>query len=338
MDIGIVRQYANEGFTRREIAKKTGYSYTRITTVIRENNIQINRAKTIQPKRGPTEQTKQILALREQGLLYREIAEMLGCCKGTVKDACVKYGLKKQEVLTEEKAAEIITQSGYEYVGGFSGGHKMVTVRCKQCGGTFERKYRAFSGTVSGTYGYKLTCPHCWRKEVDEYREKKNEPKKREAQLRKQRAAENKSRKINEQLARRLAIHVCKNCGQEFCMESSGYNSENYCSEKCQKRFYNRAKSEKRAAILKRRKHDTDITLEKLFKRDGGVCYICGKPCNWEDIAEADGTMIAGDNYPSIDHVVPVARGGTHTWDNIRLACRRCNTNKRDSEPPISKF
>jgi 5-methylcytosine-specific restriction endonuclease McrA len=36
------------------------------------------------------------------------------------------------------------------------------------------------------------------------------------------------------------------------------------------------------------------------------------------------------DEYGSIDHVLPVSKGGTHTWNNVRLAHRGCNMAKRD--------
>lgn len=71
---------------------------------------------------------------------------------------------------------------------------------------------------------------------------------------------------------------------------------------------------------------DNDITLQALFKRDKGVCQLCGKPCDWEDITEHEGTFIAGNNYPSIDHITPLSCGGEHSWGNVRLAHRHCNT------------
>ena len=30
-----------------------------------------------------------------------------------------------------------------------------------------------------------------------------------------------------------------------------------------------------------------------------------------------------------IDHVIPLARGGQHTIDNVKVACAHCNTSKR---------
>jgi 5-methylcytosine-specific restriction endonuclease McrA len=54
------------------------------------------------------------------------------------------------------------------------------------------------------------------------------------------------------------------------------------------------------------------LSRRALFARDQGRCQYCG---------------VAAD---SIDHVIPRSRGGTHTWDNVVAACRRCNTVKGD--------
>lgn len=77
---------------------------------------------------------------------------------------------------------------------------------------------------------------------------------------------------------------------------------------------------------------DQDIELSRLYKRDNGVCYICGKQCDYSDYKYNDnGVFIAGNNYPSIDHVEPLSKGGLHTWDNIKLAHRLCNSLKKDT-------
>ena len=34
------------------------------------------------------------------------------------------------------------------------------------------------------------------------------------------------------------------------------------------------------------------------------------------------------ENPPTIDHIVPLSRGGTHTIDNVVLACKSCNSRK----------
>jgi 5-methylcytosine-specific restriction endonuclease McrA len=75
---------------------------------------------------------------------------------------------------------------------------------------------------------------------------------------------------------------------------------------------------------------DKDITVQGLFLRDGGRCYLCGKACDWADKIEIDGTIICGNRYPSIDHVRPLSKGGLHSWDNVKLAHRICNSLKND--------
>ena len=76
---------------------------------------------------------------------------------------------------------------------------------------------------------------------------------------------------------------------------------------------------------------DKDITLEKLYIRDKGICYICNNKCNYDDYKITDkGYFIAGNSYPSIEHIKPLSKGGTHTWNNVRLACRLCNSIKKD--------
>ena len=76
---------------------------------------------------------------------------------------------------------------------------------------------------------------------------------------------------------------------------------------------------------------DKDITLEKLYIRDNGICYLCNNKCNYDDYKlTKEGYFIAGLSYPSIDHIKPLNKGGTHTWDNIKLACFSCNSRKSD--------
>jgi 5-methylcytosine-specific restriction endonuclease McrA len=54
---------------------------------------------------------------------------------------------------------------------------------------------------------------------------------------------------------------------------------------------------------------------------------LCGGQCSWDDVVDGN----AGDSYPSIDHVRPLSKGGTHEWNNVKLAHRKCNWEKRDS-------
>lgn len=69
--------------------------------------------------------------------------------------------------------------------------------------------------------------------------------------------------------------------------------------------------------------HDGDpgITVAKLRDRDGDFCRACGFKIDF-DAPQYD------DLAPEIDHIVPLAREGTHTWDNVQLLHGRCNRAK----------
>lgn len=64
---------------------------------------------------------------------------------------------------------------------------------------------------------------------------------------------------------------------------------------------------------------DEDITLRKLYYRDKRTCQICKKAGRPADVTW---------KQASIDHIIPYARGGTHTWDNIQLTHLECNKKK----------
>lgn len=63
------------------------------------------------------------------------------------------------------------------------------------------------------------------------------------------------------------------------------------------------------------------ITISELMRRDNSVCHLCGKKTRW-------GQGPLGSMYPTIDHLVPISKGGEHTWQNVALACRRCNISR----------
>lgn len=113
----------------------------------------------------------------------------------------------------------------------------------------------------------------------------------------------------------------CKWCGKMF--ETSN-KFRCYCSNKCRKEKKNHYKSEKKDKRYKRAKANgkyETISLQRLYIRDKGECYLCGKH------------LVLNEDYnrldaPTIEHVIPICKGGTNTWDNVKLACRKCNDAK----------
>jgi 5-methylcytosine-specific restriction endonuclease McrA len=57
------------------------------------------------------------------------------------------------------------------------------------------------------------------------------------------------------------------------------------------------------------------LSRKAVFVRDSFSCQYCG---------------VSAEN---VDHVIPRSRGGTHTWENVVAACRRCNTMKENRLP-----
>ena len=53
-----------------------------------------------------------------------------------------------------------------------------------------------------------------------------------------------------------------------------------------------------------------------IYQAHGGVCALCGEPVEPADV--------------TIDHIVPLVKGGAHERNNWQLAHRRCNSAKRD--------
>jgi hypothetical protein len=68
--------------------------------------------------------------------------------------------------------------------------------------------------------------------------------------------------------------------------------------------------------------YDRSLRPLAVLERDGYRCQICGK----DTPRHLRGKQI--HNAPELDHILPLSRGGTHTWDNVQCACRACNREK----------
>lgn len=113
----------------------------------------------------------------------------------------------------------------------------------------------------------------------------------------------------------------CVICGKMFTTYRS---QKTTCSKECQRKKHNSHNDKRYEGITK----DEGISLFKLAKRDGQQCKLCGMLVDWDDKNYKNGTLICGDRYPSIDHIKPISKGGIHSWDNVQLAHRICNSYK----------
>lgn len=67
------------------------------------------------------------------------------------------------------------------------------------------------------------------------------------------------------------------------------------------------------------------FTLDEIFERDAGICSLCGGAVERHGQHSLSATM---------DHVIPVTKGGPHTRANVKLAHRGCNTRKGNRMRP----
>ena len=218
LDVALLRSYADQGMTRHEIAERMGIPFSTVSNNCTKHGIKTRRPDTT-GTRPLKESVKKTLELRKEGMSYRDIAKRLGIPKDRVAAACRDHdagGAIIEQRLTESQVADIVSRSGFTYVGGYQSNKKPITVRCNVCGRTFERQYHIFRDVVNGTFGSQCCCPHCFKEQHTKERDRK-EQQKREAQLREQQRADRRNRELSDELAKRLAIHVCKNCGEEFC-------------------------------------------------------------------------------------------------------------------------
>lgn len=58
------------------------------------------------------------------------------------------------------------------------------------------------------------------------------------------------------------------------------------------------------------------LSKDNIFRRDQYTCQYCGTR---KDL--------------TLDHLIPKARGGTTTWNNLVTACKRCNSTKGEASP-----
>lgn len=66
-----------------------------------------------------------------------------------------------------------------------------------------------------------------------------------------------------------------------------------------------------------------------VFERDNWTCGICNEPVDREAPWPAPSS-------PSLDHIVPMAVGGGHVYENVQCAHLRCNVIKNDGRKAIS--
>jgi 5-methylcytosine-specific restriction endonuclease McrA len=66
-----------------------------------------------------------------------------------------------------------------------------------------------------------------------------------------------------------------------------------------------------------------EFSVEEIFQRDGWTCHICQEPIDQT-------AKFPDPRSASLDHVVPLSKGGKHSRDNCAAAHLFCNISKKD--------
>jgi len=81
-----------------------------------------------------------------------------------------------------------------------------------------------------------------------------------------------------------------------------------------------RDKVARRRALKKGNGPAESIDYRVVYERDMGICGICYEPVssrNWH-----------------LDHVIPLSKGGTHTYGNVQVSHPECNLSKGAGQSP----
>lgn len=306
----------------------------------------------------------------QQGHTVAETAERFGLRKTQVNNFAKYYGVsngrnwnavkqeanQKRRKEAEQRYEQILDKMGFVYLGGYENKKSSLTMRCRRCGCTFKR-------SIDYINDERFECPECKRireapileaqrqererlkAQQEEERNRQREEQKRIREQEKQRAEAENAEALFHMMNDKS--HVCTVCGKRFSkaefMKDKGLTliptNPKYCSRVCERKHSNKLKNArdrengyKAGSHWHRAKkygvpYESGITLAKLIKRDGLRCALCGGMCNPNDHSYSE---YAGATYPSIDHIIPMSKGGGHTWDNVQVAHMICNSLKSD--------
>ncbi len=121
--------------------------------------------------------------------------------------------------------------------------------------------------------------------------------------------------------------------GRKYCAKNRDkkrvynkkYNSKHRENKRIHNRNYREANPEKmRSKRAKRRARKRNafvskVDYEELYERDNGVCHICEKFVDKDDV--------------HVDHIKPLSRGGTHEPSNVAISHSKCNLQKGAAYP-----
>ena len=110
----------------------------------------------------------------------------------------------------------------------------------------------------------------------------------------------------------------CLHCSVSFKPRNGGHT---VCTDACSKRRSRLGRRSMERARLR------GVTVERVdpirvFERDGWRCHLCHK------ITDKKLRGLNKPASPELDHIVPLSKGGEHSYANTACSCRKCNIKK----------
>ncbi len=281
----------------------------------------------------------------------RETADLFGFSKADINNFAKqrkisngrdfrKASVEDQRKRAGKKLATRLLGFGFELVSDYGGIKSHVTVRCVNCGMEYERSVCHLKDVDKAPI-----CIECQKRETQRKHEEQAEAKRLTDEIFKLWNPPKPSKNAYAEQHERFLLRsgVCEICGKPYTVreyvESCALKKaqdNGVCSRECRdekKRRKCRAMHKGRKDTHRHRakkygcEYDPGVTLKKLVARDGLECKICGQMCDWDDHSWS---KYSGPLYPSIDHIVPMSKGGGHIWENVRVTHIICNSEKGD--------
>jgi HNH endonuclease len=112
----------------------------------------------------------------------------------------------------------------------------------------------------------------------------------------------------------------CPDCGDPNVVVRHRWFGSIRCLE-CTERYWRRHGNHQRRAQKQSSKVLDIVVSEVVFRRDGYRCQICKRKTHGK---------FPHPRSPTVDHIVPLAQGGDHSYLNVQCACFECNWKKGD--------
>jgi 5-methylcytosine-specific restriction endonuclease McrA len=125
--------------------------------------------------------------------------------------------------------------------------------------------------------------------------------------------------------------YMCPDCGIEHTIEYGdwGHRDRGRRCKECSAKKGRRVSQGKRKARLRGAVRIESIDPLYILRQYRWTCYLCGAKMDPKMYGEPIQKGKPIDlHYPTIDHVIPVSEGGSHTKDNLRACCFGCNIDK----------